>query len=75
MTRAEHLAAYRAALADHDWNFEFSEARQVVERGRESLKALEEARRLIDQDYLIWNEIAPAEYRRTPPATAAREGS
>ncbi len=58
-TPEERLAAYRKALAAHDWYFDYSDDQSAWRRGREQRAHLMAEARAIDPDYAIWKEYAP----------------
>lgn len=54
---------YRAALAAHDWYYDYSDDYSAWGRGRDEREALRTARAKLDADGKIWNEYAPNQYR------------
>jgi hypothetical protein len=54
---------YRAALASHDWYYDYSDDYSAWSRGRDERNALNAARRTLDADSAIWNEYAPKQYQ------------
>lgn len=56
---APDLDAYRAALAAHDWYFEYSDDHGVWCAGRASLARITNMQRALDPDLAIWNLYAP----------------
>lgn len=69
---AQTLARYRAMLAEHDWEFEYSDDARVWRLGRLALEQLQFLQREIDQDFTVWNQLAPAAHRRKPANTDPR---
>jgi hypothetical protein len=53
------LEQYKAALAAHDWYYEYSDDHRVWCEGRDHKAKISEARKQLDPDYAIWNEYAP----------------
>lgn len=53
------LQQYRAALAAHDWYFEYSDDYRVWAEGKRHKATLREGQREHDQTFAIWNEYAP----------------
>ena len=51
-------AAYRKALAEHDWDYERSDDRTTWKRGAEQRKALLEMQKALDPDRVVWNKYA-----------------
>lgn len=58
-----HRESYIAALKAHDWSHQYSDDMRQLQRGRESLVALQQAQELIDPEFSVWNEHAPEDYR------------
>lgn len=52
------LADYRAALAAHDWYFEYSDDHAVWSAGRASLARIANLQRELDPDFAVWNLYA-----------------
>ena len=59
---------YRAALKAHDWYYPYADNYGAFVKGKESADRLEMMRKQLDPDYAIWNELAPADFRRTKAA-------
>ncbi len=57
------LEQYKAALARHDWSYEYSDHYGTWVKGREERYALRGMAQRLDPDYSIWNSLAPEEYR------------
>lgn len=49
-------AAYRKALAEHDWNYDYSDDYSVWKKGSEHKKALLAMQVVLDPDRVIWNQ-------------------
>ena len=54
------MEQYRAALAAHDWFFEFSDDHSVWANGRNQEARLRLMAKTLDPDLSIWREYAPA---------------
>ena len=54
---------YITRLENHDWSYTFSDDHEMWKKGEESREKLKELQALIDQDYQIWNTIAPERWR------------
>lgn len=61
------IERYRTMLAEHDWEFEYSDDARVRRLGRLALEQLRFLRRELDPDYKIWNAHAPAAHRHHIP--------
>ena len=57
---APTLADYRAALAAHDWFYEFSDDHRVWGNGRNQEARLRLMAKTLDPDLTIWKQYAPA---------------
>lgn len=58
--RAARLAAYRAALASHDWTYEMSDDHSAYCEGRRQRQALEAMQPDLDPGRVIWNSRGKA---------------
>lgn len=57
---APTLDDYRAALAAHDWFYEFSDDHSVWGNGRNQEARLRLMAKALDPDFTIWKQYAPA---------------
>ncbi len=57
------LEQYKAALAHHDWSYDYSDDYSAWCRGKAQRDAICRMQRELDPDYSIWNSIAPEGYR------------
>lgn len=57
------LEQYKAALAAHDWYYQYSDDHTVWGRGRDHYALILEGNREHDQDGSIWNQYAPADMK------------
>lgn len=57
---APTLDDYRAALAAHDWFYEFSDDHSVWGNGRNQEARLRLMAKTLDPDFTIWKQYAPA---------------
>lgn len=60
----EALYHYREALRKHDWFYEYSDDYRYYSKGRDNQILLEQVRKEIDQNNLIWNSFAPEGLRK-----------
>ena len=58
------LALYIEKLKAHDWVFDYTDDHRVWTKGAADRKVLETFRMSIDVDFEVWNEYAPAAFRR-----------
>lgn len=65
---------YRAALKAHDWHFEQADDGTVYRRGVTERARLMVDAASLDVDFVIWNEVAPPEYRRIYVTDGRRKG-
>lgn len=63
LSQIEEVADYSRRLKAHDWQFDFSDG-AVRRRGKAEHEALIAMQKRIDADFRIWNELAPASFRR-----------
>lgn len=54
--KSDTMETYLALLAQHDWNYEYSDDHTAWKRGRDERKRLEDLRYEFDRDYELWNE-------------------
>lgn len=59
------MQAYRNGLKGHDWYHNYSDDGDVWRRGLAHRKQLEAMQRILDPQYVVWNEIAPDVFRRS----------
>ena len=57
-------ASYRSLLQDHDWYYEYSDDHNIYTRGETERSDLRRMQEKIDEDFSIWNEYAPKEFKR-----------
>lgn len=60
----QHLTAYRQLLLQHDWWWDYADDHSAWLRGHANAKKIESYQRLLDRDWSIWNEYAPAALQR-----------
>ena len=65
--KAARIERYRADLKAHDWAYEWSDDGTVYRRGVTERARLMVDAASLDPDFKVWNEVAPAEYRRVLP--------
>ena len=58
-----NMNEYRAALANHDWTFDYSDDHNVWKRGVAERKALRSAQLALDADHKVWNELCHQDYK------------
>lgn len=56
---------YLALLKAHDWSYDYSEDFSRWQAGHSQHLQLTRLQRLIDPEYALWNQHAPAAYQRT----------
>ena len=59
----EILDSYRKALANHDWFYHYTEDHRVWKAGQASWDRIRSMQPNLDNDYSIWNEHCPAEFK------------
>lgn len=57
------LEQYVAALAAHDWYYDYSDDHRAWTEGREHRKKITEGRKQHDWDGAIWNQYAPEDMK------------
>ena len=55
---------YRDALATHDWYYDYSDSYSTWAAGKSQRDAILSMAANIDPNYKIYNEYAPAEFKR-----------
>lgn len=58
------LDTYRALLQDHDWYYEYSDDHGSYTNGHEEKTAIRILQLKVDEDFSIWNEYAPEDFKR-----------
>lgn len=56
---------YRELLAIHDWRYDYSEDYSVWAKGKSHAGKIMDLQPEIDPEFKIWNEYAPADYKRS----------
>lgn len=57
------IEAYKAALAAHDWFYDFSDDFSVWSRGNRERQELRRMAQRLDKGFTIWNSHAPEMFR------------
>lgn len=57
------IKTYIDRLQGHDWSYSYSEDHSAYESGSKARESLLKLQKQIDQDFQIWNTIAPEPWR------------
>lgn len=66
LTPEEILENYKKALARHDWFYHYSDDHRVWKAGEQSWSNICHRQKVLDKDYLIWNQYCPVEFKKNP---------
>lgn len=55
---------YRRRLDAHDWFGNYADEQKVWMAWREERIALEDAARILDRNFTIWNQYAPEQFKK-----------
>ena len=64
MSKELNVDDYINMLKSHDWFYDYSDDHSVWVRGKAQRGAILEARKILDPDYIIWNQHCPKDYVR-----------
>ena len=57
------LETYKKALKAHDWYYAYADGYTDYVNGRDQRYALHEMARKVDPDSILWNEVAPDQFK------------
>lgn len=61
-----HLDDYKKALANLDWFYQYSDDHGVWRAGQAAWNSVCHWQGVLDQDYSIWNQYCPNDFKRYP---------
>lgn len=64
LSQIEEVTDYSRRLKAHDWQFEYADDGATWRRGMAERKELNAMQKRLDADLKIWNELAPAQFRK-----------